>query len=319
VPTPPDHTIDRPLFASPIVHIGLFRCPADHPRFTDSGPTSGNLIVFPRTAVAIQHHGADPFHSDPTIATLYNKGQPYRRSRIDPQGDRSDWFAFPDHLLRDILADIDPQRADDPRPIRFSHAPTDPSIYLLQRLIVRACATDSSADTPDVEEAALRIAAATLQAAYDARRPRARAKRASTTRAHRHAVDAVREAIALSLDENLSLADAASIACLSPYHLSRIFRDHTGQTMAQYRTALRLRIALERVTDSGDDLTTAALAAGFSSHSHFTNRFRERFGVTPSAVRRDDAARLLREIRNSMQAVPPPGRRSSRTGRRSAA
>jgi AraC-like DNA-binding protein len=123
-----------------------------------------------------------------------------------------------------------------------------------------------------------------------------------------------------SIDSPFSLEDAASVAHLSPYHLSRVFRSVTGQTLSRYRTDLRLRLALERIAEHDADLTTAALDAGFSSHSHFTNRFRERFGLAPSAVRREDMAGLLREIRKSMQAAGGGDRRSSaRRGRRSAA
>ena len=45
--------------------------------------------------------------------------------------------------------------------------------------------------------------------------------------------------------------------------------------------------ALDAVLDGGDDLTTIALEAGFSSHSHFTARFRRAFGCAPSAPRCD--------------------------------
>jgi AraC-like DNA-binding protein len=40
------------------------------------------------------------------------------------------------------------------------------------------------------------------------------------------------------------------------------------------------------VLDSNLDLTSIALDAGFTSHSHFTARFREFFGLTPDALRR---------------------------------
>jgi hypothetical protein len=76
--------------------IGEFRCPVGHPAFVDSGPISDAVVVFPRTAVWIQHDGKRPFHSDPNVVTIYNRGQLYTRRPSSSDGDRSDWFALSD-------------------------------------------------------------------------------------------------------------------------------------------------------------------------------------------------------------------------------
>jgi hypothetical protein len=57
----PRHHIDVVVFASPLMQIGRWRCPADHPHFLDSGPASDALFVFPRKSVWIQHDGGRPF------------------------------------------------------------------------------------------------------------------------------------------------------------------------------------------------------------------------------------------------------------------
>ncbi|MEZ4619900.1 MAG: helix-turn-helix domain-containing protein [Caldilineaceae bacterium] len=57
--------------------------------------------------------------------------------------------------------------------------------------------------------------------------------------------------------------------------------------MHQYTAQLRMRAALERITDPGTDLTAVALDLGYSSHSHFTSAFRRAFGILPSALRRN--------------------------------
>ena len=65
--------------------------------------------------------------------------------------------------------------------------------------------------------------------------------------------------------------------------LCRLFRRHTGMTLHEYRTELRLRDALDRLASRRGDLTRIALDLGFSSHSHFTAAFRRAFGMTPTA------------------------------------
>ena len=51
-----------------------------------------------------------------------------------------------------------------------------------------------------------------------------------------------------------------------------------------YLTQLRLARALTELPHA-DDLTGLALELGFSSHSHFSARFRRAFGVSPSRFR----------------------------------
>ncbi len=53
----------------------------------------------------------------------------------------------------------------------------------------------------------------------------------------------------------------------------------------RYLTQLRLSRALSELPHA-DDLTELALELGFSSHSHFSARFRQAFGLTPSEFRR---------------------------------
>jgi AraC family transcriptional regulator len=82
----------------------------------------------------------------------------------------------------------------------------------------------------------------------------------------------------------LRLRDIAAEAGLSVYHLCRTFRKATGQSLHGYRSALRLRHALEAIR-AGERLVDVALNAGFSSHSHFTAAFRAAYGKTPASLR----------------------------------
>ena len=61
----------------------------------------------------------------------------------------------------------------------------------------------------------------------------------------------------------------------------------TGQTPYHYLMELRLAKAQSMLMDRALPLTDIALACGFSSHAHLSTAFRARFGVAPSAYRRD--------------------------------
>jgi AraC-like DNA-binding protein len=81
-----------------------------------------------------------------------------------------------------------------------------------------------------------------------------------------------------------------------------VFHALVGTSIYDYVVRERLAQALNAVLDSGDDLTTIALDAGFASHSHFTARFRRFFGCTPTALRRGASAGRAGQLRKIMTA-----------------
>jgi AraC-like DNA-binding protein len=84
-----------------------------------------------------------------------------------------------------------------------------------------------------------------------------------------------------------SLSSLAAAAGVSPFHACRVFRRATGAGIHAYRRELRLRHALAMLIDGRSPIADVAAETGFASQSHLTNRFRERFGVTPARARRD--------------------------------
>ncbi len=109
----------------------------------------------------------------------------------------------------------------------------------------------------------------------------------------------------------LSLADAASLCHLSPAYFSRLFRQVFGQGFADYVTHMRLKQAAVRLTSTSASVSEIGFAVGFSSHAYFTARFRQRFGVTPSAFRARAEARagVVAEARRFIDDDPVRSRR----------
>jgi AraC-like DNA-binding protein len=280
----PRHHIDVAVFASPLMRVGRWRCPADHPHFVDSGPASDALFVFPRESVWIRHAGREPFVADANTVTYYNKGECYTRRKLSVRGDQCDWFAVAPEAIAETLVAHDPSAADRPdRPFRFTHGPSDPDSYLRQRLVFHHVSRERDPDRLFVEEAVLSILGDVTRLAYvhQGGRPAFRA------RSHRDGdlVEAARHTIAQRFTENLSLSEIARAVDSSVFHLARVFKARTGFSLHAYRNQLRLRAALERLVEPHVDLIDIALDLGFSSHSHFTETFRRTFGKTPSVVR----------------------------------
>jgi len=90
----------------------------------------------------------------------------------------------------------------------------------------------------------------------------------------------------------LSLRDAALLCHLSPAHFSRRFASVFRCGFSDYVTSYRLHVASREIATTGKPLGEIGYDLGFSSHSHFTARFRERFGISPREYRSRVAIRL---------------------------
>jgi AraC family transcriptional regulator len=95
----------------------------------------------------------------------------------------------------------------------------------------------------------------------------------------------VRDYVEAHLDEDLSLTMLADIACLSPYHFSRSFKQATGVRPQRYVIQRRVERAKRLMRQTRQPLALIALEAGFGDQSHFTIAFRREIGVTPGRFR----------------------------------
>jgi transcriptional regulator GlxA family with amidase domain len=112
------------------------------------------------------------------------------------------------------------------------------------------------------------------------------------TRAHRVAtlqrsgkLAAAIAAMESNLDAPLTIGVLAERAGLTRRQLHRLFRQHTNMSPTGYYRDLRLRHARLMTLNSTTPIVEIAERAGFSSHSHFTRCYRQRFGVPPRADR----------------------------------
>jgi len=84
----------------------------------------------------------------------------------------------------------------------------------------------------------------------------------------------------------VSLADAASVATLSPSRFRHLFIQETGTSFRAYLLWLRINVAIEAAM-AGASWTEAAHASGFADSSHLTRTHRRMFGIEPTAIRHD--------------------------------
>ena len=95
----------------------------------------------------------------------------------------------------------------------------------------------------------------------------------------------VRDYVEAHLDDNLSLTVLADIACLSPYHFSRSFKQATGVGLQRYVIQRRLDRAKTLLRRTHQPIALIAQEVGFADQSHFSSIFRREMGVTPGRFR----------------------------------
>jgi AraC family transcriptional regulator len=284
------------------IRIGRFDCDAGHPRWsTDNQVGPWPLLAFPGTPVEIAQAGHREVVATSNHVVLYNPGQVYRRRLVDPRGDHCVFLAVDGGLLAELGEGVDPGLADrGERPFTAAWAPVGSEAVLATSVLVRHLEASAGAerDLVVVEESLLRVLAAVFARGAPPRprgRPREAERRAEQARA-------LERELAASFREPRSLDELAASVGISPFHATRVFRQHTGLTIHGYRHRLRLQAVLERLGEARVDLTALALETGFCSHSHLTEAFRRAFGAPPSRWRgrigqghlRDLTARLGR-------------------------
>jgi AraC family transcriptional regulator len=88
-----------------------------------------------------------------------------------------------------------------------------------------------------------------------------------------------------NLSQQLLMDELASVACLSPSHFARVFRETFGRTAHRYVTERRIERAKHALSATRDPVTLIAFDCGFGSSAHFATVFRQNVGVAPSAYR----------------------------------
>lgn len=99
----------------------------------------------------------------------------------------------------------------------------------------------------------------------------------------------VLEYISLHYDEDLRIADLASLCYFSEYHFMRFFRKHVGMSCVEYIKNIRLQHAAELLTQSEDSTLDVSLSTGFRNLSYFHREFRKKYGMTPKQFRQTTA------------------------------
>ena len=98
---------------------------------------------------------------------------------------------------------------------------------------------------------------------------------------------AVQEMIDLHITETPTLDELANQIGYSKYYCSTQFQNIVGMTIKRYMAGRRLCIATIRIRDTHDPILDIALDCGYSSQGALTRAFKDAYGCTPAAYRKN--------------------------------
>lgn len=102
---------------------------------------------------------------------------------------------------------------------------------------------------------------------------------------HHPALVTVHETMETTIENPLSRRDMARLAGISPRHLDRLFAEQMPAGFLESYRNIRLDHARKLLEQSPLAISEVAFATGFSSASHFSRAYKQRFGIQPKSVR----------------------------------
>lgn len=203
---------------------------------------------------------------------------------------------FPNHLTRSAIAlyqgnyrHMLMECADDLIPLGDFPAHCSPighrALPLLQNMA-------TGLDETETWDLSLRCLTLAVEAAMQARGEIANipAIRPSVQQELFRRASLAREAIEDCPEFDWSLEELSKIACLSQFHLHRVFSASFGQTPFQYLKKKRVAVAQQLLSSTSHPIKAIAGRVGFESVSSFIRSFRIEAGISPAQYREANAA-----------------------------
>lgn len=105
-----------------------------------------------------------------------------------------------------------------------------------------------------------------------------------------HAWEAIQKSVDYieeNIKEEMTIEELAQVSFLSMYYFQKLFSRLVGKTVNEYIKARRVANAKPLLKSTDRRIADIAVEYGFNSHETFTKAFKELYGVTPEAYRKN--------------------------------
>ena len=87
------------------------------------------------------------------------------------------------------------------------------------------------------------------------------------------------------MSENISLDETAQAVNVSPFYLSKLFKEEKNETYIAFVTNTRLEKARDLLQNPRSSIKEVSAAVGYNDQNYFSRLFRNQFGMTPTEFR----------------------------------
>ena len=98
-------------------------------------------------------------------------------------------------------------------------------------------------------------------------------------------VEKAKQYIKARFREDVSLEKTAREVGISPYYLSKLFKETEGSSYIDYLTALRIDYAKENLADREKSIKEICAGSGYREPNYFSRIFKKWTGLTPTEYR----------------------------------
>jgi AraC family transcriptional regulator len=226
---------------------------------------------------------------------IVNEGRPYSIEIASPTLVETFVLWFPRGLAEEVCQSLN-QTAEclldggsNERPIDFfeRYTPHDQTVSPKLRVLRAAFKAEKKIEDIWLEESLRKLLAAMLGSQTSVRQnigclP---ATRAATRAELWRRANIARDYLHAHLAARVRLSEVAKVACLSPFHLLRVFQSAFGLTPHRYLNQCRLERAKFLLEKTRIPVTSICLECGYTSLGSFSILFRKYCGLSPRAWR----------------------------------